>query len=216
MTVGARRRGRALVGLVATGALIGLLGLPAAANTRDAEVTGTVDMTSAEGGSFFDIWDVGAGVDCSSPTGTVSMAGGASSGTWSLSFDTDETMVIGTTPFRRLLDADLSGGYSGSGTSGTGSITYSARRTTGPGSCTYLTGTGTCTITATAITVTGSHTVSPTPTIDPGDEGNIEGDNGPEGDLGFEVAVSGTPADCGALYGIDDGSADIDLDWTAS
>jgi hypothetical protein len=53
--------------------------------------------------------------------------------------------------------------------------------------------------------MTGTHTVDPTPTIEVNDTATISGGTNDEGDLGFELAVSGTAPNCGSFVGADDG-----------
>jgi hypothetical protein len=211
--MGTRHLSKALVGLVTTAGLLGLLGLPASA--VPATVTsGTIEMYNSDNELIetVDLDPTGGsgGVSCNTAlTSSIGMSGTATSGTWTASVDTDSAITIGATHFRAVLTGSLSGSYGTSTLSGSGGAVATIRRTTGAGSCTYLTTAGTCTVTATAVNVAGTHTVSSPPTIQSGATATIDGDNAFGGDLGFEMDVTGNAVDCGVLIGLIDGYVKI-------
>jgi hypothetical protein len=193
-----RHLGRALVGVVAIAATIGLLGLPASANTASGTVTsGTLTLIGAEGDNVTTIDLTGAGA-------TVTMSGTC---TWTIGLSSTKGHQIGTQWFRLDLTASFGGTCTSSTLTGTtGSATLVFRKSTATTPLTPVTGFGPCTISVTDISVTGTHTVSPIPTIEVGDTFTFAGGTNVEGDLGFEVARAGTATDCGSLIALDDGA----------
>jgi hypothetical protein len=188
------RVSKALLGLAAAAAAIGLLGFPVAATTVTSGVINFYDSNN----SFFDDIDFGSAPRCAAGSGSITKTGTTTSGTWSATINEDLATSFGGANRRAVVTGSFSGTYSGSNLTGTGSFTVVFRRTTGVDSCIVLTGAGPCTVAATAINVTGTHTAGSV---------TISGDNASGGDLGFELAVAGIAPDCGAIIVLDDGYA---------
>jgi hypothetical protein len=202
-----RHLGKALVGLAAAAATIGLLGLPASANSGTGVVTdGDLVLLSSEGGTIHTQDLAATTTACTPSSNTLTMTGGTT-GTWSATLSSNTAVTIGTTHFKATLSATVGGTYDATTLTGTtGGATATLIRTTGAGLCTVLTGAGNCVITVTGLLVDGTHTVSPTPTIGVGDTATVSGGTNDPGDFGDEVAVSGTGANCSSLITATDGA----------
>jgi hypothetical protein len=207
-----RHLGKAVAGLAAAAATIGLLGLPASANSGTGEINqGTLTLIGAESQTVHeqDLSSDDPTTECTASSNTLSMSGGTT-GTWSATLSSNTAVTIGTTPFKATLSATVGGTYDATTLTGTtGSATATLIRTTAAGSCTPLTGAGNCVITVSGLLVDGTHNVSPTPTIGVGDIATVSGGTNAEGDLGFEVAVNGTATNCASLLGADDGAVTL-------
>jgi hypothetical protein len=211
--MGSRHLSKALVTLAIAGVAVGLLGLPAAANKRFATINGGSLVLYDSANGIVDNVSLGGGITCDpniqSFMEMTSNGAPPTVGNWEMAVLWDFADNIAGTNFRIRMDARELGPYAGVGlASTTGDFVNVFRRTTGVGSCTYTPGTGNCTVTATAISVTGTHTVAATPTINVNDTMTVSGHNGSGGDLGFEVSVTGTAADCGPLVALDDGAVE--------
>jgi hypothetical protein len=216
-----RHLGKALAGLAATAAAIGLLGLPASAHTvtSAAEITGgSLAVINADGSTLTTqtLGTGGTGTPCTTPPSSATMTmtdvphPNSTTGTWTFISTSCTCIQIGTQKFISLLTITFHpsngtwvGTYSGSTLTGTGG-TASAVLRKATATCVAIG--GPCTIAVSDISVSGTHTVSPTPDIALGDTANVSGGTNAEGDLGFEVAVTGTATDCGSLIGADDGA----------
>jgi hypothetical protein len=124
-------------------------------------------------------------------------------GAWVFTVSRTFAENIGGQYFKVTLTMTLTGTYTGTtagiltGTSGTATAVLVKSTATSP--CTPTTGAGNCTVAITSLIVTGTFSVTLSGAV-------VSGNNGPEGDLGFEVAVSGTGSNCGSLLGADDGA----------
>jgi hypothetical protein len=214
-----RPLGKALVGLAIAASTIGLLGLPASAHTGSGtgEVTaGTLELLGTNSPPPIHTQDLSLTTTECSPSDTTLFMDDlltnphapTTTGEWTATLFSDTVVTIGTPTFRAVLNATLSGTYSGSTLTGvTGTATVALRKSTG---CTYLTTAGTCTIAVTNLLVTGTHTVTPTPDIAVNDTATVSGGTpSGAGSLTFEVAVTGTATDCGSLIGADDGAVTV-------
>jgi hypothetical protein len=216
-----RHLGKALAGLAAAAATIGLLGLPASANSATGNITaGTLTVINADSSVLTTQTlgtGTGTGVTCVASSATLTMSGGASTGTWTATQTSTTGVQIGSQWFTSVLTITFAsnttttwvGTYTGTTGGGTlagsgGLATAVLRKSTAGTPCTPVA--GPCTITVSGITVAGTHTVDPTPTIAVGDTATVSGGTNGEGDLGFEVAVTGTASDCGSLIAADDGA----------
>jgi hypothetical protein len=202
-----RHLGKAMVGLAAAAATIGLLGLPASAATGDV-IDGDVVLISSSGTPLHTVDFSATGNDCVAIPNTLTMSGTATSGTWAATLASDSRITIGTTNFRAVLTTNVSGTYGASTLAGTGSATAVIHRTTGA-NCTYNTAFGDCTVSVTGINLLGNHTVTAPPTIQSGATATVSGDNGTPDDLGFEVDVTGSGTDCGSLITLIDGAVEL-------
>jgi hypothetical protein len=214
-----RHLSKTLTALVAAALMIGLLGLPAAANTATGQITsGTLTLRTADGATLKDFVFPPA-TPCTPSSATFSMSGTATSGSWQMTLFRNSGETIGAQNFRVTFQMPspgaetLMGTYAAStlsGTSGTsgnaGTMRIVAIKSTTTDPCIPLMGAGNCTIEITKLIAAGVHDVTPPPTILPGDTATISGNNGPENDLGFEVSVPGTATNCGSLVTADDGS----------
>jgi hypothetical protein len=203
-----RHLGQALVGLAATALTVGLLGLPAAAATG-AITTGTLSLIGAEGQGIHDFVFPPA-TPCTSSTASFTMSGTATSGTWVLTIFRNSGENIGGQNFKVTLTMTLTGSYTGeeapARTLTSGTATMVAIKSTPTDACIPNTGAGNCPIQITDLIVSGTHTVTSPPTVQSGAEVYFNGNNGAEGDLAFEVGVTGTLVNCGSLMGADDGA----------
>jgi hypothetical protein len=223
-----RHLGKALVGLVAAAATIGLLGLPAFAHTVTATgviTSGTLTLYASDGTILTtqSLGTTGTGVTCVASSATLTMTDvphpNSTTGTWTATQTSTTGIQIGTQWFTSVLTITFApnttttwtGTYSGATltatntTPGTGGIaTAVLRKSTAGAPCTPVA--GPCTISVQDIEVTGTHTVNPPPEIAAGDSATVSGGTNSWGDFGFEVAVSGTAGDCGSLIAADDGA----------
>jgi hypothetical protein len=218
-----RHLGKAVAGLVAAAATIGLLGLPASANSATGNITsGTLVVINADSTVLTTqtLGTGGTGVTCVASSATLTMSGNASSGTWTATQTSVTGVQIGTQWFKSTLTITLApntfttwvGTYTGTTGGGTlsgsgGRATAVLERSTAGAPCTPVA--GPCTITVSDISLTGTHTVDPTPTIAVGDTATVSGGTNVENDLQFEVAVTGTAGNCGSLIAADDGAVDF-------
>jgi hypothetical protein len=220
-----RHLGRALVGLVAAAATIGLLGLPGSAHTTASGTgnitSGTLTVINADGTTLTTqtLGTTGTGVTCTASSASLTMTDPDhphdNVGTWTWVQTSSTGVQIGTQWFKSDLIIALvpntnttwSSNYTGSALTATGGFavaTLTKSSATTP--CTPLTTAGPCTIRVSNISVTGTHTVAAPPTILPGHSATVSGGTNTEGDLGFEVAVTGTAGNCGSLIAANDGA----------
>jgi hypothetical protein len=226
-----RHLGKALIGLAATAATVGLLGLPAAAHTVSATAVitgGTLSLTGSGGPPPITTQTLGTGgtgVSCVATSGTITMSDGPAAAphapttiaNWTFTQTSATGVLIGGQWFRSELTITFhpsNGSWVGTYTSGVGGGTLTGtggtatavlRKSTATTPCVAIA--GPCTIAVADISVTGTHTVDPTPDIAVNDTATVSGGTNGEGDLGFEVSVGGTASDCGSLITADDGAA---------
>jgi hypothetical protein len=232
-----RHLGRALVGLVAAAATIGLLGLPASAHCVSATgeiIDGDITIINSSSEVLDTInLDGTEGVTCTESAATLKMDDlqgplphtPTTTGTWKATQTSSTGIQIGTQWFKSDLVITFApntnttwvSAYSGTVLTATGGFADATlTKSTATTPCVPLT-TGACTIEVRDITVdnTSTHTVSPTPDIEDTDSAVVDGGTNVENDLGFEVAVTGGATACGSLLGADDGAvtfSDVTID----
>jgi hypothetical protein len=205
---------RATIGLVALGAAVCYQpSLPAAATTVSATVVaGTFEIYDSSGSLLVAIDPADTSTDCSAPVLTVTTNAGPPPGnSWTVTFISDQRITIGTVALRFTSTTSISGTWVN-----LGGVTFplvfgytmttTFRRSVGAGQCALLTTAGPCTVAVSSGSGTGTMTAVDPANLATGDTLVMSGDNGPYGDLGFEVSVSGTAGDCGSLIGADDGA----------
>jgi hypothetical protein len=187
--IGVLIRAGAVVAVLASGFVLGAP--PAAASTASVELTLAFNDLYDSGGSYINTAEVASGIDCSPPSGSLTLSGTGSSGTVSTTVARDYAVtLLGWSHHRIALTMTLTGTYSSGVVSLTGSWSATLRRTAGAGSCT-VTGGGQCNVTNSNLALTGGLYAAAPPTLAEGDALELAGSN----PLG-SASVTGTFTQC--------------------
>jgi hypothetical protein len=212
------RLGKGVVGLVAGLAAIGLLSLPAAANTATIQfinsstgTPGNVTIFNADEEAVASFPLPGTtGLSCSSGTNGISaaLAGTATGGTITVTFTNHcNAFVVSSIQYCSFMSGTLTGTYALTGTvktytsTNTSGITLLIRKNTGTTHNCHTTTTTFCTVIVTGLSVSGIITsANPLPTLAVSDTATIGGGSSVGG-----LLVSGTATTCGVFIGFNNG-----------
>jgi hypothetical protein len=218
------RLGKGVVGIVAGFATIGLLSLPAAANTKNIEfvnLTGTtpgnITVFNADDEPVTTMALPGtAGLTCSTNSTTstamdIFLSGTATTGVISI-YMTNRcgAFVSGTNQFCSYLTAVINGTYTATKSytsSSLGTVAVVLKKNTGTTHNCHSVTTTNCTLTMTGLSVSGIiGSIGALPTLANSDVATMAGSS-PNGSL----LVSGTASACGLFIGGNNGSASINV-----
>ncbi len=166
-----------VLAVLAAGFVLAAPAPPAAATTASVELSLAYNDLYDSSGTYVNSLAVGSEIDCSAPSGSLTLTGTGSSGTISTTATRDFAVTLaGWSHHRVVLTVTLTGTYTGGVASLTGSWSATVQRTTGAGSCTVAGG-GQCNVSEPSLTLTGTLLGPTPPTLVEGDGLELAGTN---------------------------------------